>query len=107
MATTYKVLAQSIPSSFILTDAYTAAASAIISSILCCNQSNVVTVIRIAVAVAGAADITKQYLYYDVPVPANDTLALTLGLTLAATDVIRVYSGNGLVSFNISGTELS
>ena len=98
-----KVLAQSIPS--VLTDVYTAPqGGAVVSTVVVCNQSGAAK-FRISIAVAGAADDTKQYLYYDVDISANRTFTATIGITLAATDVIRVYSDTGTVSFNIFGVE--
>ena len=107
MAETIKVLAQSLPPAATLTDVYTASVSAVISSIVLANQASSATTVRLSAAVAGAADAAKQYLYYDVPVPANDSLVLTLGITLAATDVLRAYSANGAVSVNVFGVEAS
>lgn len=109
MAVTYKTLSQTAPGAATLTDSYTVpgATSAIVSSILVCNRSAVATSFRVSVAVAGAADATKQYLYYDVALPGNDTFLATLGLTLAATDVVRVYATLATVTFNIFGSELT
>ena len=45
-----------------------------------------------------------QYWLYDYPLLANNT-QVTARLTLAAGDVVRVYSGSGSVSFNINGIE--
>jgi hypothetical protein len=109
MADTLKILAQSNPNAATLTDAYTvpSATSAIVSTGTVCNRSATPTKFRIAVAVAGAADDNKQYLYYDVEILGNDTFAFTLGLTLAATGVIRVYATLATLSFNFFGQELT
>jgi hypothetical protein len=109
MADTFKVLAQSKPSAATLTDAYTvpASTSAVVSSVVVCNQSTAGTTFRISIAVAGAADDTKQYLYYDVDMPANETFIATIGISLATTDVIRVYATDATVSFNIFGMEIT
>lgn len=109
MAETLKVLAQSAPSGVSLTDAYTVAAStsAVVSSLIACNQATSPAKIRVSVAVAGAADATKQYIYYDALIAAHDTFAASLGFTLATTDVVRVYSDNGYVSFTLFGSEIT
>ncbi len=109
MADAFKVLAQAFPASTTLTNAYTGPAltSTVISSIVVTNQSISPTRFRISVAIAGAADTPAQYLYYDVPIAANDSFVATLGISLATTDVLRVYSGNGLVSFNIFGVQVT
>jgi hypothetical protein len=48
-----------------------------------------------------------MYLAYDVSIPANDTTILTLGLSLATTDVVTVYAGNGNLAFSLFGTEIT
>lgn len=109
MANTYSVLAQTTPSATTLTDSYTcnSALGAIVSSLMVCNENAVSITFRISVAVAGAADATKQYIYYDVTVLGNSTFAATLGLTLSNTDVIRVYASSTLVAFSFYGTKVS
>lgn len=107
MPQTYKPLAQVNPSATTLTDAYTvpAATSAVISSIFITNRSATPTSYRISVAVAGAADNNKQYIAFDVPIGANETQIIVAGVTLAATDVIRVYATLATLSFNIFGVQ--
>lgn len=108
MSASYKVLAQSIPNAATLTVAYTVPAltSTVVSSVVICNQG-VATSFRISVAVAALADTPKQYLFYDVAIGANTTYTATLGLTLATTDVIRVYATLATVSFNFYGSEVT
>lgn len=109
MADTLKCLAQTNPSAATLTDSYTvpAVTSATISSIVVANRSATPTSFRISIAVGGAADNNKQYLYYDVVIPANDTFVSTTGVTLATTDVVRVYATLATLSFNIFGVEIT
>ena len=107
MADTIIVLAQSMPAAATLTDLYTVpgATSTVVSSVTVCNQVAMATSWRLSVAIAGAANSGKQYLYYDLPHQANDTFIATIGLTLGAGDVVRVYSTDGNLSFNLSGVE--
>ena len=56
-------------------------------------------------APAGAADALSQYLFYDVTIAGNDTFVATVGLTLATTDVIRVYATLATLSFSAFGIE--
>lgn len=107
MADAVKVLAQVDPSAATLTTAYTVpgATSTVISTVLVANRSSTPTSFRISVAVAGAADANKQYLYYDIPIPGNETFAATLGVALATTDVLRVYATLATLSFNVFGVE--
>lgn len=104
-----KVLAQSFPAIAALTDAYTVPANsrAVVSTLKVCNQAPTKATYRVSVAVAGVADATKQYLYYDAPIAANDTFSATEGWTLSAGDVVRVRSSNGQCSFNLFGDEVT
>lgn len=107
MPQVYKQLFASAPVATTLTDAYTVAAatSAIISSIAVCNRAATPTTIRLAHAPLGAADAVNQYFMYDAQVPANTTLFLTGGITLAATDKLRVYVGAATVTIMGWGEE--
>jgi hypothetical protein len=107
MATTIKVLGQSIPAATTATTLYTAAAPALVSSIVICNQATTAATYRIAIRVAGATLATSQYIAYDVSVSGNDSTALTLGITMASTDVITVYSSTATTSFTAFGSEIS
>lgn len=108
MPSTYKVLGQSKPVATTLTDAYTVPAltSAVVSTITICNQG-AATSIRLSVAVGGAVDTGKQYILYDASIGANTTYTITIGITLATTDVIRVYNTLATCSFNIFGSEIT
>ena len=109
MATTYKVLGQSNPAATTATTLYTvpASTSAVVSTIVICNQAAAAATYRISVRPAGAAQTNAMYLAYDVAVAANDSTALTLGITLATTDVITVYSSTTTLSFTAFGSEIA
>jgi hypothetical protein len=109
MATTYKVLAQSAPSATTNTDVYTVGSgkSAVVSTITVANRAATSATYRIAVRPLGATLANQHYIAYDATVPANDTISLTLGVTLATTDVITVYASTANLSFNIFGAEIS
>ena len=109
MATTYKVLGQVAPSSATATTLYTVGAgkSAVVSTIAVCNRSASAATYRIAIRVAGSALSNEEYIAYDSTVAANDSTMLTIGITLAATDVITVYASSATVSFNAFGSEIS
>jgi hypothetical protein len=70
-----------------------------------CNRSATPTSFRISVAPAGAADSLEQYLWYDLAIDGNDGFAATIGMTLEATDVVRVYATLATLSFNLFGVE--
>ena len=108
MADTWKVLGQAAPSATTETDLYTVpgSTSTTISSIVVCNRGSAAT-FRISVSAGGGATANKDYLYYDLAIPANDTFAGTLGITLAATDVVRVYASTANLSFSVFGVEVT
>lgn len=122
MPTTYKILAanssagnygngaQTISNNNTNYTVYTvpAATSTIVSSIVLCNRSASQITYRLAVRPAGATLANQHYLAYDVPILPNDSIALTLGITLAATDVITVYT-SAASSFTICvyGSEIT
>ena len=108
MATTYKVLAQSAPLATTNTDVYTVGATkqTIISTVTICNRSASDATYRIAVRPDGDTLANEHYLAYDATVPANDTIALTLGLTMDAADVVTVYGSSADLSFGVFGQEI-
>jgi hypothetical protein len=109
MAESLHVLGQATPGAGSLVTLYTvpASTSTVVSTITVCNQNSSSIKYRISVAIAGAADTPTQYLAYDTTLPKNAFVALTLGLTLATTDVIRVRSDTANVSFNAFGSEVT
>jgi len=112
MASAYKILGQlDITSGPTLTDLYTvpAGTETVISTITICNRASSADTFRLAVRDGGEAISDKHYLAYDVPVAANDTTTLTLGVAIQATDVIGV-SGSGTaseLSINAFGAEVT
>jgi hypothetical protein len=109
MPTTYKVLGQSAPAADTLTTAYTVPAdtSTVVSTLTAVNRSASVDRIRIAVRPAGASIANEHYISYDEAIGGNVTIGYTIGISVAATDVISVYSLLGTTSFNIFGSEIA
>lgn len=106
---TLKQLGQSNPAVNTLTTLYTvpSATSTTVSSVVICNQSSSPSTFRLSTAIAGAADTIAQYLYYNQVIAANSTFVATVGITLATTDVIRVYASNSTMSFIAYGVEVT
>jgi len=109
MAITYKVLGQSNPSANTNTDLYTvpSSTSAVCSTIVICNQASSAATFRIAVRPAGASLTAAHYISYDSNLNPNDSITMTIGITLAETDVISVRSNSTTVSFSLFGSELT
>lgn len=102
-----KVLGQVNPSATTATTLYTvpSSKSAVVSSLTICNQTATAATFRVAVRPAGATLAALHYVAYDVTVGASDTTALTLGITLATTDVVTVYASTATLSFHAYGDE--
>lgn len=102
-----KILGQSNPSATTGTIVYTVPDSkgAVISSIVVCNQAATAGTFRVYVTYGAGAPVAKDYLYYDVAIPANDTFSAVLGITLSNADFISVYASSVNMSFNIFGAE--
>ena len=109
MATAYKVLGQSNPAATTNTTLYTvpSSTSAVVSSIVICNQTASAATYRIAVRPAGASVAAQHWIVYGATVGGSDSTALTLGITLATTDVITVYASSANLSFSAFGSEIS
>lgn len=109
MADAPKVLAQVNPVATTLTTAYTvpAVTSTVVSTFFVANRSGTATSFRMSIAVAGAADDNKQYIYYDIPIGGNDTFGSTTGISLSTTDVVRVYATLATLSFTLCGVEVT
>jgi len=110
VTTTYKVLGQVNPGATTATDLYTVpgpSTSAVVSTLVICNQVAAPCTYRVAVRPAGATLAALHYLDYDTVLNQNDSVFLTVGLTLATTDVITVYASTARVSFSLFGCEVT
>lgn len=106
MAELKKILGQSNPNATTGTVVYTVpdAKGAVISSIVVCNQAGAGT-FRVYVTYAGNSSGTKDYLYYDTAIAANDSREIKCGITLSNGDFISVYASSATMSFNIFGAQ--
>ena len=103
MSNPVNVIAQAAPAAATLTDLYTVPAltQSAVGTFVACNQNGSSVLVRVAIALAGAADTRKQYLYYDAVLPPNTTIELISNMTLNTTDVVRVQTDTTNVSFNL------
>jgi hypothetical protein len=109
MTTLYKVLGQEAPSATSPVNIYTVPSNteAVISTIVVANRASSAGSFRLSVRPAGATQADQHYIAYDVPIGANDSTTLTIGITLAETDVITGYASSANMSFNVFGTEIT
>ena len=104
-----KVLGQSNPSATTLTTLYTvpSAKEAVVSTISVANLPATAATFRLAVRPAGASIANQHYIGYDITVGASDSTLITVGLTLATTDVLSVYASTANLAFQAFGDEAS
>jgi hypothetical protein len=110
MATTYKVLGQSAPTTTAEATLYTVPAltQTIISTISVSNLTATAANATVNVCIAGAASSNANTLLKTISIPANSVTAFTIGITLATTDVLRVTSGTAnALSFQAFGSEIA
>lgn len=108
MAFQYKVLGQSSPSATTNTDIYTVGSGkqAVISTITIANRDSNPATYRLAIRPNGTSLANEHYIAYGAGVPANDTIALTLGISMDELDVLTVYASSASISFGVFGSEI-
>jgi hypothetical protein len=107
MATRYQVLGQVAPGATTDTTLYTvpSAKEVVVSTLVVANRDALASAsYRIAVRPAGATLANQHYIAFDVVVGAGDSTTLTLGITLAATDVVTVRASSANLSFSAFGS---
>lgn len=109
MAVSYKILGQVATAATTATTLYTVPSSteALISTLVICNRAATSATFRIAARKSGATLADAHYINYDVAIAGNDSVNLTLGISLSATDAITVYASNANLSFTAFGSEIT
>ena len=110
MPTTYKILGRKASAATTMEELYAvpSSTSAVISTITICNITSSAKTYRIAIKPAtGTTLANEHYIAYDVAIAANDTTALTLGITLATLNSIHVYASAADLTFQAFGSEIS
>lgn len=106
----YKVLGRKAAAATTAEELYATPSSsaAVVSTIVIANRAATAKTYRIAVKpTSGTTLANEHYLAYDVAIAANDSTALTLGITLAAGNVIVTYASSADLTFTAFGSELS
>ncbi|MBT9156959.1 MAG: hypothetical protein DDT37_01956 [Firmicutes bacterium] len=108
MSETLRVLGQAAPAATTDVNVYTvpAARATVVSSLVVCNRGTAAGTFRVAVRPAGAVIASLHYLYFGTSLAASSTLTATLGLTMAATDVVTVHASSADFSFSLFGAEV-
>jgi hypothetical protein len=109
MANAYKILGQVADASANDVELYLVPASteAIVSTIIVSNREAASNTFRIATKSDNSAVADTDYVAYDATVGANDTITLTLGITLQTGAEISVGASDANVTFQAYGTEIT
>ncbi len=104
-----KILGQSAPSVGQSVNLYVVPTGyeTVVSTLISTNRAMAVSEVRVAVRPGGEAITTKSWIYYDLLLPGRDTFAATLGISLAAGDVVTVWANTETVSFSLFGDEVA
>ena len=83
--------------------------TAVISTIVVCNTSASNVLFRIGLmGTAGTPAVASgQFLAYDSTVAANDTITLTIGLSMSTGQFLRVSAGSTAINFTAAVAEVS
>jgi len=109
MAINYKILGQSAPASTANADMYTVptATQAVTSTLAVANVTATAATCRVYLRKTGAAAALSNALIYDVSVAGRSTTFFTIGITLAAADIVSVQTGtSNALTFQLMGSEL-
>lgn len=109
MTTIYKILGQSSPSANTATSLYTVPASnsAVISTLSICNTNTGNVNVNVAIRGNGDATATKHALVSSTNIVAKDTMFLTVGIALSASDIVEVSANIANVAFSAFGSEIT
>lgn len=104
----YKILGQSLSVASTYGTLYIVPSSTqtVCSTLAICNLG-VSTTYRVAVKPTGGAVSDVHHIVYNSTLNQYDSVFLTLGITIASTDMILVWAGTSNVSFNLFGTEMA
>ncbi len=108
MATTYKVLGQ-LASTTSAVALYTcpSATQTIVSTLVVCNRAAAAKTYKIILRPNDETLADKHYIAFDTPLAANDSVALTLGITMDASDKLYVSGSDTNLSFSLFGSEIA
>jgi hypothetical protein len=83
------------------------ATQSICSTLTICNRDNATAYYDIVVRPAGATLEDKHYITFDAIVGPDDTITLTLGIALSATDVVQIIASSPNLSVTMFGNEIA
>jgi hypothetical protein len=108
MPTTRKILGQSKPAAATDATLYTvpAVTDTVVSSIVVAESNGVAANFRVcADSAGGTTTVATKALAWNVAIPANSVVTLTLGITLAAAATLVIRASTADVTFTAFGQE--
>lgn len=84
-----------------------ASTQAVVSSLVITNQASSDVTVRVGMAGSASTPGASEWLVYDAVVAGNDTVALTLGITMPANEFIRVSSSASTCNFSAFYSEIT
>jgi hypothetical protein len=84
-----------------------ASATAVISSILVTNTASTAATYRIGIMGSAGTPGASEWVAFGVSVGGNDTVGLTLGLTVGNSQFVRVSSSANTVTFSAYISEIT
>lgn len=108
MSANYKVLGQINPVGLTTSTLYMVPSrtQTVVSTLSVCN-TGISTTYRVAVCVGNSNIVKSSYIIYDSLLESNDSVFLTLGITLSSLDSVKVYTGSSDLSFGLFGSEIN
>jgi hypothetical protein len=108
MASQYRILGQVNPSASAASPVFIATAQSVVSTVAVCNTASAAAKYRLAARPASASvTSTEHYLVFDGDVDGNDSVFLTLGVTLGVGDRLEGFVSASTVAFSAFGSEVS
>lgn len=105
-AVTTGAVGKLMPASWTTLYTVPASTSAVISTVVISNLTSSFASYRIGIS-TGSAPTNSEMLVYDNVVEGNDSVTLTLGLTMEAAKKILVISNSPEITFSVYGSEIS
>lgn len=85
----------------------TTASAAVISSIIITNRTSAAKQYRIAIMGSAGTPADANFIVYDATIAGNDSIALTLGITLSNSQFLRVSSTDSGLTFSAYISEIT
>lgn len=103
----YKILGQSstVPDTWVELYTVPVTKQAIGSTLSICNMSEEQTTISLAVRKGGDVLQNKHYIMCDALVKPNDSIFLSVGMSLDAYDIVQFKSESGSLAVSLFGVE--